>query len=169
MLYQPPPFSRRCGHRRPTFRTANDPKTGLGSIVALGRRLGSVCWTRRGADTPFPTSAGARRRRHATTAARAAEGTRGGAAKVATKMEGPGTFPNPRTRNGLRNSTSIRSPKLQPRRWKTLRWCKFGGRLWAEEGMALLAEARGSLLDVRAAHRCSRFARAKARERMRSV
>ena len=85
---------------RPTTR-----KLGREASWHWGGRLGSACWMRRGADAPFPTSAEARQRRRATTAARAAEGTREAAAKVAVKEEGPGTFLDPQASRGMRGPT----------------------------------------------------------------
>ena len=127
---------------------------------------GSVCRTRRWADAPFPTPVVACQHCRATTAACAAEGAREVAAKAATKEEGPGAFPDPQTRSGLRGTHLDRSPELRPRRWKATHRRNFGGELQAEEGTALLAEGRESLSDAKGSLRCSRIASAMAREWM---
>ena len=126
---------------------------------------GSVCRMRREADAPFPASAVAGRRCHATTAVSAIEGAREVVAKAAAKEEGPRTFPDPQTHSGLRGAHLNRLSELWPRRWKVARQCHIGGELW-EEGTALLAEGRESLSDARGSLRCSRIASAMARERM---
>ena len=126
--------------------------------------MGVVHRSRRGANVPFPASAGACRRCRATTAASTAEGARRMAAKAAARGGGSGTFLDPQACKRIRDPTSIHSLELRPRRWKMLRRCKFGGQLQAEEGTTLLAEGGDRSRGDPGWHKCSQNANAKARE-----
>ena len=62
LVHPPSPDLHRCDSRMPAARAANLPEARLGSTMALGQRAGGAGRTRRGANTPFPTSNEACRR-----------------------------------------------------------------------------------------------------------